>query len=167
MISRRAGSFLRERVEVLRAAALLGVIGLPPTPPPEEIALSGQRHSKSRDRVAVTHHYDVGNDFYEIVLGPSMTYSCAYWARPDDPTYSLEDAQRDKLELICRKLGLGSGMRLLDVGCGWGRSSCTRPESTAFRRSVSRCPRSRPSMRASAWSTKVSPTLSTFGAGLA
>jgi cyclopropane-fatty-acyl-phospholipid synthase len=93
---------------------------LPPTPPPEEIALSGQRHSKSRDRVAVTHHYDVGNDFYEIVLGPSMTYSCAYWARPDDPTYSLEDAQRDKLELICRKLGLGSGMRLLDVGCGWG-----------------------------------------------
>jgi cyclopropane-fatty-acyl-phospholipid synthase len=111
---------LRERVDVLRAAALLGVIGLPPTPPPEEIALSGQRHSKSRDRVAVTHHYDVGNDFYEIVLGPSMTYSCAYWARPDDPTYSLEDAQRDKLELICRKLGLGSGMRLLDVGCGWG-----------------------------------------------
>jgi cyclopropane-fatty-acyl-phospholipid synthase len=111
---------LHERVEVLRAAALLGVIGLPPTPPPEEIALSGQRHSKSRDRVAVTHHYDVGNDFYEIVLGPSMTYSCAYWARPDDPTYSLEDAQRDKLELICRKLGLGSGMRLLDVGCGWG-----------------------------------------------
>jgi len=111
---------LRERVEVLRAAALLGVIGLPPSPPPEEIALSGQRHSKSRDRVAVTHHYDVGNDFYEIVLGPSMTYSCAYWARPDDPTYSLEDAQRDKLELICRKLGLGSGMRLLDVGCGWG-----------------------------------------------
>ncbi|MET0520357.1 MAG: cyclopropane-fatty-acyl-phospholipid synthase family protein [Jiangellaceae bacterium] len=111
---------LRERVEVLRAAALLGVIGLPPTPPPEEIALSGQRHSKSRDRVAVTHHYDVGNDFYEIVLGPSMTYSCAYWARPDDPTYSLEDAQRDKLELICRKLGLGSGMRFLDVGCGWG-----------------------------------------------
>ena len=111
---------LRERVEVLRAAALLGVIGLPPTPPPEEIALSGQRHSRSRDRVAVTHHYDVGNDFYEIVLGPSMTYSCAYWARPDDPTYSLEDAQRDKLELICRKLGLGSGMRLLDVGCGWG-----------------------------------------------
>ena len=111
---------LRERAEVLRAAALLGVIGLPPTPPPEESALSGQRHSKSRDRVAVTHHYDVGNDFYEIVLGPSMTYSCAYWARPDDPRYSLEDAQRDKLELICRKLGLGSGMRLLDVGCGWG-----------------------------------------------
>ena len=111
---------VRERVEVLRAAAPLGVVGLPPKPPPEETALAGQRHSKSRDRQAVTHHYDVGNDFYEIVLGPSMTYSCAYWARPDDPTYSLEDAQRDKLELICRKLGLRPGMRLLDVGCGWG-----------------------------------------------
>lgn len=119
LASRRRLSF-RERFDVLRAAAPLGVIGLPPKPPPEEIALSGQRHSKSRDRVAVTHHYDVGNDFYEIVLGPSMTYSCAYWARPDDPTYSLEDAQRDKIELICRKLGLGPGMRLLDVGCGWG-----------------------------------------------
>jgi cyclopropane-fatty-acyl-phospholipid synthase len=68
----------------------------------------------------VTHHYDVGNEFYEIVLGPSMVYSCAYWARPDDPAYTLDDAQRDKLELICRKLGLRPGMRLLDIGCGWG-----------------------------------------------
>jgi cyclopropane-fatty-acyl-phospholipid synthase len=111
---------MAELAEVLRAAARLGVFGLPPKPPPEEIALSGRRHSKKRDRVAVTHHYDVGNDFYAIVLGPSMVYSCAYWARPDDPTYTLEDAQRDKLELICRKLGLRPGMRLLDVGCGWG-----------------------------------------------
>ncbi|HEX2361883.1 MAG TPA: cyclopropane-fatty-acyl-phospholipid synthase family protein [Jiangellaceae bacterium] len=109
-----------ERVEVLRNALRLGVVGPAPKPPPDEIALSGQRHSKKRDRIAVTHHYDVGNDFYAIVLGPSMVYSCAYWARPDDPTYSLEDAQRDKLELICRKLGLRPGMRLLDVGCGWG-----------------------------------------------
>jgi cyclopropane-fatty-acyl-phospholipid synthase len=107
-------------VHVLRTATRLGAVGLPPKPPPEEIALSGKRHSKNRDRVAVTHHYDVGNEFYEIVLGPSMVYSCAYWARPDDPGYTLEDAQRDKLELICRKLGLGPGMRLLDVGCGWG-----------------------------------------------
>jgi len=109
-----------ERVEVLRAAVRLGIVGPNPKPPPEEIALSGQRHSKTRDRIAVTHHYDVGNDFYAIVLGPSMVYSCAYWARTDDPTYSLEDAQSDKLDLICRKLGLRPGMRLLDVGCGWG-----------------------------------------------
>jgi cyclopropane-fatty-acyl-phospholipid synthase len=62
----------------------------------------------------------VGNDFYRIVLGPSLVYSCAYWTAPDDPTYTLEDAQRDKLDLICRKLELRPGMRLLDVGCGWG-----------------------------------------------
>jgi len=109
-----------ERADVLRAAVMLGAVGPAPKPPPEEIALSGDKHSRSRDRVAVTHHYDVGNEFYEIVLGPSMAYSCAYWARPDDADYTLQDAQRDKLELICRKLGLIPGMRLLDVGCGWG-----------------------------------------------
>jgi cyclopropane-fatty-acyl-phospholipid synthase len=108
-----------ERAEVLRAAVLLGAVGPAPKPPPEEVALSGDKHSRSRDRAAVTHHYDVGNEFYEIVLGPSMTYSCAYWADSDD-AYGLDDAQRDKLELICRKLDLTPGMRLLDVGCGWG-----------------------------------------------
>jgi cyclopropane-fatty-acyl-phospholipid synthase len=109
-----------ERAEVYRAAVLLGAVGPMPKAPPEEAALSGDRHSKGRDRDAISHHYDVGNDFYEIVLGSSMVYSCAYWARPDDPDYTLDDAQRDKLELICRKLGLRPGMRLLDVGCGWG-----------------------------------------------
>ena len=97
----------------------LGAIGAQPKPPPEEISLTGARHSKGRDRQAVSHHYDVGNDFYRLVLGPSMVYSCAYWTGIEPP-YDLADAQRDKLDLICRKLDLKPGMRLLDVGCGWG-----------------------------------------------
>ncbi|MFC8274383.1 class I SAM-dependent methyltransferase [Streptomyces sp. NPDC057271] len=89
----------------------------PPAPPAEEVRRrTGSRHSKSRDKQAISHHYDVGNDFYELVLGPSMVYSCAYWT--DGGT--LEDAQRDKLDLIARKLNLKEGDRLLDVGCGWG-----------------------------------------------
>ena len=106
----------------VRAAArgLVKVAGLPlpPTPPREEVRRArAHLHTKRSDRRAISHHYDVGNDFYEIVLGPSMVYSCAYWPSPDA---TLEDAQRDKLELICRKLDLTAGQRLLDVGCGWG-----------------------------------------------
>jgi cyclopropane-fatty-acyl-phospholipid synthase len=108
-----------ERREFIKGAVRLGAVGPQPKPPPEEVVLSGRKHSKGRDRAAISHHYDVGNDFYRLVLGPSMVYSCAYWAL-DGPSYTLEDAQRDKLELVCRKLGLRSGMRLLDVGCGWG-----------------------------------------------
>ncbi|MET8633668.1 cyclopropane-fatty-acyl-phospholipid synthase family protein [Streptomyces sp. NPDC004680] len=89
----------------------------PPPPPPEEVRRVRHLHTRRSDRRAISHHYDVGNDFYEIVLGPSMVYSCAYWA---DPGSTLEDAQRDKLELVCRKLDLKPGQRLLDVGCGWG-----------------------------------------------
>ncbi|WP_393082115.1 class I SAM-dependent methyltransferase [Streptomyces sp. LN704] len=89
---------------------------LPPAPPREEVRRRRHLHTKRSDRRAISHHYDVGNDFYEIVLGPSMVYSCAYWE--DDGT--LEGAQRDKLELIARKLALRPGQRLLDVGCGWG-----------------------------------------------
>ncbi|MFJ5832192.1 class I SAM-dependent methyltransferase [Streptomyces sp. NPDC093089] len=105
----------------LRAAAgaLLRLAGPlpPPKPPAEEVrGRSGSRHSKRRDKQAISHHYDVGNDFYALVLGPSMVYSCAYWT--GDGT--LEDAQRDKLDLIARKLNLKEGDRLLDVGCGWG-----------------------------------------------
>jgi cyclopropane-fatty-acyl-phospholipid synthase len=105
----------------LRTAArgLLDIGGLlpPPRPPAEEIRRRrGPIHTKHRDKQAISHHYDVGNDFYELVLGPSMVYSCAYWA--EDST--LESAQRDKLDLVCRKLALHTGMRLLDVGCGWG-----------------------------------------------
>jgi cyclopropane-fatty-acyl-phospholipid synthase len=86
-------------------------------PPPEEARLHGRRHSKARDAAAISHHYDVSNAFYRLVLGPSMTYSCAVF---HDPSDTLEAAQANKYELICRKLGLEPGMRLLDVGCGWG-----------------------------------------------
>ena len=86
-------------------------------PPPEEVRLHGRRHSKARDAAAISHHYDVSNAFYRLVLGPSMTYSCAVF---HDPSDTLEAAQANKYELICRKLGLEPGMRLLDVGCGWG-----------------------------------------------
>ncbi len=89
----------------------------PLQPPDEEVRLRGRRHSKARDAAAISHHYDVSNAFYRLVLGPSLTYSCAVWHDPDD---TLEEAQANKYELICRKLDLRPGMRLLDVGCGWG-----------------------------------------------
>jgi cyclopropane-fatty-acyl-phospholipid synthase len=98
---------------------MCGIVGTQPKPPPEEMRVTGAQHSKGRDKQAVSQHYDVGNDFYRIVLGESMVYSCAYWTR-DEADYGLADAQHDKLDLICRKLDLKPGMRLLDVGCGWG-----------------------------------------------
>jgi cyclopropane-fatty-acyl-phospholipid synthase len=102
-----------------RAALAVGAVGRPLPAPPEEAHQRGRRHSKRRDAEAISHHYDVGNEFYGIVLGPAMTYSCAYF---DDPADSLADAQAAKHELICRKLGLHEldAPRLLDVGCGWG-----------------------------------------------
>ncbi|MFG2722310.1 class I SAM-dependent methyltransferase [Streptomyces sp. NPDC048416] len=106
----------------LRAAAKalvkLGGALPPPAPPAEEMRRrSGRTHTKRRDKEAISHHYDVGNDFYELVLGSSMVYSCAYWEGPES---TLAEAQRDKLDLVCRKLALKEGDRLLDVGCGWG-----------------------------------------------
>ncbi|MGW7516722.1 class I SAM-dependent methyltransferase [Streptomyces sp. NPDC054796] len=101
------------------ARELLSLAGpWPPPPPPREEARRrvGIRHTLGRDRKAISHHYDVGNDFYSLVLGPSMVYSCAYW----EDGGTLEGAQHDKLDLICRKLALSEGQRLLDVGCGWG-----------------------------------------------
>jgi cyclopropane-fatty-acyl-phospholipid synthase len=91
-------------------------------PPPQEVRtnrrwLSGRRHSKGRDATAISHHYDVSNTFYEWVLGPSMAYTCACYPHVDA---TLEEAQAYKHDLVARKLGLKSGMRLLDVGCGWG-----------------------------------------------
>jgi cyclopropane-fatty-acyl-phospholipid synthase len=107
----------------VRAAAreLLRLAGppIPPAPPREEVRRRRHLHTRHSDRRAISHHYDVGNDFYELVLGPSMVYSCAYWEAVEDGG-TLESAQRDKLELICAKLGLKEGQRLLDVGCGWG-----------------------------------------------
>ncbi|MFD5404544.1 class I SAM-dependent methyltransferase [Streptomyces griseorubiginosus] len=96
----------------------LGGLPLPPAPPREEIRRARRHlHTRRSDKRAISHHYDVGNGFYELVLGPSMVYSCAYWP---DPDATLEQAQHDKLDLVCRKLALRPGQRLLDVGCGWG-----------------------------------------------
>jgi cyclopropane-fatty-acyl-phospholipid synthase len=89
----------------------------PVSPPPHEARPKGWRHSKSRDAQAISHHYDVSNRFYEWVLGPSMAYTCAVYPTDDA---SLETAQFTKHDLVARKLGLTEGMRLLDVGCGWG-----------------------------------------------
>ncbi|HVX18435.1 MAG TPA: cyclopropane-fatty-acyl-phospholipid synthase family protein [Acidimicrobiales bacterium] len=100
-----------------KSAFNVGAIGPPPPRPIEEAKPRGLRHSIGRDAASVSHHYDVGNDFYRIVLGPSWTYSCGYWPTGD---MTLEQAQASKYELVSRKLGLREGMRLLDVGCGWG-----------------------------------------------
>jgi cyclopropane-fatty-acyl-phospholipid synthase len=102
----------------VRAARMVGLQGLRPLPPPpQEATVRGRRHSKRRDAASISHHYDVSDDFYRVVLGPSMTYSCAVWPGPEA---TLEEAQSAKYELVCAKLGLEPGMRLLDVGCGWG-----------------------------------------------
>lgn len=107
-----------EKVSVLRE---LGpwVLKRPPLPTEEASPpwRRGMRHSKQRDAAAISHHYDVSNAFYEMVLGQSMTYTCAVYP---DADASLEAAQHAKYDLVCRKLGLEPGMRLLDVGCGWG-----------------------------------------------
>jgi cyclopropane-fatty-acyl-phospholipid synthase len=109
----------RDFARLARTAAALGAVGRPPAPPPEEFVRPrrGRLHSRARDAAAVAHHYDVSNDFYELVLGPTLVYSCAVW---DDEHAGLDAAQEAKLDLVCRKLGLRPGMRLLDVGCGWG-----------------------------------------------
>ncbi|TNC20295.1 SAM-dependent methyltransferase [Amycolatopsis alkalitolerans] len=103
--------------DMIKSGLRLGAFGLPPKPPAEEIRLGGRLHSKRRDAEAISHHYDVGNDFYALVLGPTMTYSCAVWG---EGVESLDDAQIAKVDLVARKLGLDEGKRVLDVGCGWG-----------------------------------------------
>ncbi len=100
-------------VAVIRACGIV----VPPPVPAAELRLRGQRHTVGRDRAAVRHHYDVGNEFFALFLDRSMTYSCAYWAGGAE---TLEEAQEAKLELVCKKLALREGERVLDVGCGWG-----------------------------------------------
>jgi cyclopropane-fatty-acyl-phospholipid synthase len=110
----------KQRIEVLKALGPEVIQWV--EPPPQEVGakryLSGLRsHTKSRDAMAISHHYDVSNTFYEWVLGPSMAYTCACYPTADA---TLEEAQYNKFDLVCRKLALKPGMRLLDVGCGWG-----------------------------------------------
>lgn len=108
----------REKLEAARLALAVGAVKFPPPKPPEtEAKVRGRLHSLGRDREAISHHYDVSNDFYRLILGPTMVYSCAYFAGQDD---TIEEAQTRKLDVICRKLDLKPGERLLDIGCGWG-----------------------------------------------
>jgi cyclopropane fatty-acyl-phospholipid synthase-like methyltransferase/DUF1365 family protein len=108
---------VRAKAKAALAAARLGAIGAPPKAPASEARLTGRLHSPLRDRAAISHHYDLSNDFYELLLDEHMAYSSAYYTHEGQ---SLHDAQTAKLDLICRKLDLKPGMRLLDVGCGWG-----------------------------------------------
>jgi cyclopropane-fatty-acyl-phospholipid synthase len=108
-----------DRARLLLAAGRVGgarLLSRPPVPA-IEARIAGRRRSLGRDRKSVRHHYDVSNRFYGLVLGPSLVYSCAYFGSTED---TLETAQEQKLDLICRKLRLAEGERLLDIGCGWG-----------------------------------------------
>jgi cyclopropane-fatty-acyl-phospholipid synthase len=110
-----------QRALMLAAVRAMGIVKPPPRPE-AELRPSGKRHSKERDARAVRHHYDVSNEFFELFLGPTLTYSCAFFSRVpgggDAPT--LEQAQEAKLAVTAGKLDLQPGQRVLDVGCGWG-----------------------------------------------
>jgi cyclopropane-fatty-acyl-phospholipid synthase len=110
---------LDRRAQLRLAAAAVRACGpmRPPPVPETELRPQGRRHSIERDRRSVRHHYDVSNEFFAMFLDESMTYSCAFFSRDGS---SLEAAQRAKLELVCTKLALQKGERVLDVGCGWG-----------------------------------------------
>ncbi|MET0953825.1 MAG: cyclopropane-fatty-acyl-phospholipid synthase family protein [Aeromicrobium sp.] len=106
--------------QVARAAALalrLGLVGRRPPAPDAESNLTGELHSKERDQAAISHHYDLSNDFYELILDPNMAYSSGFHVTPG---MTLEEAQTAKLHLVCRKLGLRPGMKMVDIGSGWG-----------------------------------------------
>jgi cyclopropane-fatty-acyl-phospholipid synthase len=107
----------RGKARLAAAAMRAGALRSVPRAPAAELRPRGRRHSRERDRRAVTQHYDVSNEFFKLVLGESMTYSCAIFSRG---AQTLEEAQSAKLELVCTKLGLRTGEHVLDVGCGWG-----------------------------------------------
>ena len=106
-----------EKARLIAAALRAAGIRRPPPAPKAEMHLRGRKHTTKRDREAVRHHYDVGNEFFELFLDESMTYSCAIFSRG---AKTLEEAQDYKRELVCKKLALQPGERVLDVGCGWG-----------------------------------------------
>jgi len=107
----------RRRARLALAAIRACGVVRPPTVPASELRPRGARHTRARDARAVRHHYDLPREFFELFLGPSMTYSCALFSRGAS---TLEQAQEAKLELVCEKLRLKPGDRVLDVGCGWG-----------------------------------------------
>jgi cyclopropane-fatty-acyl-phospholipid synthase len=106
-----------QRRRLLAAAVRAHGLALPPTPPSVELRPRGTRHSVERDARSVRHHYDVGNEFFALFLDETMTYSCAVFSRG---ATTLEEAQDAKRELVCTKLALAEGERVLDIGCGWG-----------------------------------------------
>jgi cyclopropane-fatty-acyl-phospholipid synthase len=108
---------VRDRAKIAAAAVRAGALRAVPRVPDAELRPRGRRHSVARDRRSVRHHYDVSNEFFQLFLGEEMTYSCAIFSRG---ATTLEEAQEAKLEMVCTKLGLQAGMRVLDVGCGWG-----------------------------------------------
>src|SRR5215204_6657048 len=105
------------KARLIAAALRAAGVRRPPPAPKAEMHLRGRKHTTKRDREAVRHHYDVGNEFFALFLDESMTYSCAVWSRG---AKTLEEAQDTKRELVCTKLALKEGERVLDVGCGWG-----------------------------------------------
>ncbi|MFI7393009.1 class I SAM-dependent methyltransferase [Streptomyces tendae] len=110
---------LADRARAAGTAVRLGAVGPRPATPASQARLRGGLHTRSRDRAAISHHYDLSNDFYRLLLDETMAYSCGVWT-DGSADADAAGAQPAKLELICRKLGLTAGSRLLDIGCGWG-----------------------------------------------
>ncbi len=117
-------------VGAVRTAIGIGALGTPPPPPASQARIRGRLHSKLRDRRSISHHYDLSNEFYSLILEPHMAYSCGYHSSPEQP---LREAQEAKLDLVCTKLGLEPGSTLLDVGCGWGSLSLRAAEKFGAR----------------------------------